>query len=694
MSVNQENIEARLCAYVDGELPPADRAQLEKTLAVHPEYRKLLAEVGEMRDLLRALPRTAAPPGVTEALQGQLERGALLDLEAADANIVRFNYWPHLMAVAAILLLAVGLGAVVYFVLPHGQPQVAVAPGSDPAKHREAELKNAEEGVQSDPDAMSEKRSAAKPDREGEFASKLGDPTTGDPKTGPRDAAVFHGKIAIVSPPAPDAAKPQTFVPSPSLSESMKGRDSTRSLAGAEDVRRAQEQLRGADLPVTPNLVTQAAENATLVVLVHANDVNQANGIVTKYLSDNRIACQAIPDDTVRRDLIRDNGYVIGTAGVSNLALNNSGVNYNGGTLSLDPNNVAAVGNNTGTGLAQAVSPSNITIGKDPGVNPLNLSQPQTPVAGNVMVKGGALSDGDRSNQGGGYNTYANNASRAPAQQQEAPGAGRSYTQNTLSGNSTNGDQRAPIAQNMGIAGNKNYQGIVLNGAATQDSTGVGQLNLNLKDAQNLTINNGGGGGGAGGGNGNFAMQQPIAPVNAPVSATAGRRAILARMNVRQAEALSKQLTTGQGERAEVIRDNAVRAEANALANVDNASQDSQTRRKAEDEADKYKRAAGFDQVAVAPTSPEAAAKSNDPSGGVIAPRLEEKQFRARAVGEVAKATSAAMPATQPAASSSKPDVEAAPLRAAEDPVIDVLIVINPTDAAAAPAGSPAGSRR
>src|SRR5688500_11846899 len=122
MAENSENIEAKLCAYVEGDLDAAGRVEIEKHLEQHPNHRRLLAELTATRDLLRHLPREQAPPELAAAFNAQLERSALLDSPVAEANAtaIRGNVLPRLFAMAAIVLLTVGLGVVVYFALPHG----------------------------------------------------------------------------------------------------------------------------------------------------------------------------------------------------------------------------------------------------------------------------------------------------------------------------------------------------------------------------------------------------------------------------------------------------------------------------------------------------------------------------------------------------------------------------------------------
>src|SRR3954468_10400916 len=125
MAQNTEQIEARLCAYVDGELDAVERAEIEKHLAANPAHRLLLHELMQTRDLLQALPHERAPQDVAEVLQGHLERSVLLDgpMELESQSVGRINRWSQYRAVAAILLLTAGLAGVIYKILPSNRPQ-------------------------------------------------------------------------------------------------------------------------------------------------------------------------------------------------------------------------------------------------------------------------------------------------------------------------------------------------------------------------------------------------------------------------------------------------------------------------------------------------------------------------------------------------------------------------------------------
>lgn len=137
MSQNQqEQTEAKLLAYVEGDLDDAGRADIEKHLAANPNHRRLLDELGRQRSLLRWLPKESAPPDLYEAIQGQLERSVLLDGvedDAPAAPVYRIGAWSQLRAIAAVLLLASGIAVAIFFGLKNqNNPNVAGGPTTKP----------------------------------------------------------------------------------------------------------------------------------------------------------------------------------------------------------------------------------------------------------------------------------------------------------------------------------------------------------------------------------------------------------------------------------------------------------------------------------------------------------------------------------------------------------------------------------
>lgn len=118
----KEATEARLCAYLEGEMAPDERAEIEKYLQSNPQHRQLLADLAKTRTLIASLPRESAPPDIAEAFQSQLERSMLLDGTGSSEPAAGVNRLPQMVLAAAIVVLAAGLGVVVYFTLPGSPP--------------------------------------------------------------------------------------------------------------------------------------------------------------------------------------------------------------------------------------------------------------------------------------------------------------------------------------------------------------------------------------------------------------------------------------------------------------------------------------------------------------------------------------------------------------------------------------------
>src|SRR6266478_4581672 len=94
MSEVQENTEAKLAAYIDGELEGPERAEIEKLLEQNPNYRRVLDQLQITRDMLKALPRETAPADMCESFSGQLERSVLLEgLSENRGSRLSINRW-------------------------------------------------------------------------------------------------------------------------------------------------------------------------------------------------------------------------------------------------------------------------------------------------------------------------------------------------------------------------------------------------------------------------------------------------------------------------------------------------------------------------------------------------------------------------------------------------------------------------
>ena len=129
-----ENTEAKLAAYIDGELDGPDRAEIEKLLEQNPNYRRVIEQLRESRDLVRVLPRVGAFRIVRDVQRTTRTLGASgrNRRRKPTKKIIAGARWPQLMMAAAVVLLTVGLGTIVFFVLPRGKPSLQVANNQSP----------------------------------------------------------------------------------------------------------------------------------------------------------------------------------------------------------------------------------------------------------------------------------------------------------------------------------------------------------------------------------------------------------------------------------------------------------------------------------------------------------------------------------------------------------------------------------
>ena len=114
-----ETDEILIMAYVDRELPPDQRAAVERRLAESDELRALEQEMRESRELLAQAFAAEADRPVPESLQRMIAEADIEDRDPAEPNVVSFSDFMkrpdfrevrRFAAVAACLLLAIGLG--------------------------------------------------------------------------------------------------------------------------------------------------------------------------------------------------------------------------------------------------------------------------------------------------------------------------------------------------------------------------------------------------------------------------------------------------------------------------------------------------------------------------------------------------------------------------------------------------------
>ncbi len=103
-----EELQQRISAYLDGQLPPAEAARLEVYLAnTDPALVDLLVGMLADKVQVRALPKPTAPPDLAGRIMESVERTSLLkDVEHLSGT--RRKWWQSRAAIAAGLALVLG----------------------------------------------------------------------------------------------------------------------------------------------------------------------------------------------------------------------------------------------------------------------------------------------------------------------------------------------------------------------------------------------------------------------------------------------------------------------------------------------------------------------------------------------------------------------------------------------------------
>jgi hypothetical protein len=293
MAGNTENIEAKLAAYIDGDLDAQGRAEIEKHLAANPQHRTLIEQLSKQRDLLRELPREEAPEDILEALQNQMERSVLLGDAGEPSERLKISRWPQRFAVAAIVLLTVGLGAIIYFVLPRGNGtgDYAVATRRGATLEGEGASTVSSSPFPSSVSSADEAELKAKSGVDAVASGAL--PNTSDfgaddraNRAMKRAAGVEDGVAPIAE--KTEVARPDVFSPK-SAAGAFGGGAAAGSSVAFDDIRAAQTLAQNSAIARQLKDTSGLDDNA-LVVVVNSADPSGAQSEVTRYLESNKIA--------------------------------------------------------------------------------------------------------------------------------------------------------------------------------------------------------------------------------------------------------------------------------------------------------------------------------------------------------------------------------------------------------------------
>jgi len=121
------NLDELLCSFMDGELSPRQRTEVQRMAARDPQVGRRLRQLQSCRTLFSALPQVEAPGDMMEQIKLSLERRTLLQEQPAaprrSAGALHLVFRKFVAAAAMFALLGV-LGVVVYqIVAPVGGPE-------------------------------------------------------------------------------------------------------------------------------------------------------------------------------------------------------------------------------------------------------------------------------------------------------------------------------------------------------------------------------------------------------------------------------------------------------------------------------------------------------------------------------------------------------------------------------------------
>ena len=106
--MNQANPNLRLQAYVDGELTPTERAEVERGLAANPADRQMVESLGSLRSLLKASEPVVKVPESPEfyfsKIARQIERESLQGKRLSETASLSWTAWmrKHFVGVAGV----------------------------------------------------------------------------------------------------------------------------------------------------------------------------------------------------------------------------------------------------------------------------------------------------------------------------------------------------------------------------------------------------------------------------------------------------------------------------------------------------------------------------------------------------------------------------------------------------------------
>ncbi|MGB2781990.1 MAG: anti-sigma factor, partial [Phycisphaerae bacterium] len=285
-----EHVREHLSAYADRELSAELSAAIRAHLASCPACKALLADLRATADLVGRLPARPAPERLAEDILREIERRVLLPASEASVHepqpqersiaLRRASPWPRALALAASILLVVGIGILAY-VGSDNEPAVA------PAVHRLGETEHA---------PASTELAAAKPSAPALAGRKEGPPLVA--KRAADAAGTWEGevgkKLAAVPEVAPAEAPSRT-------AKGERGRGEGRDLAARGPIALGLQAnmaiLNKAEVQVQETMNRVAQNEAKVEELAYVANTDNLRQV------QNTLVIEADAPDEANRDL-------------------------------------------------------------------------------------------------------------------------------------------------------------------------------------------------------------------------------------------------------------------------------------------------------------------------------------------------------------------------------------------------------
>jgi len=210
---DRQKILDQLSAYLDGELTPGEIKKVEQLLAEDAQVASELRKLQAVREMVADLPRWHAGEDFVSMVLAQVERRDLIGSGAHEHSPLP-GRWVRWLAVAAVLLVAVGIGSVMVALLN---------PPTWPEKLAETDRPRARGQIARTTDGFAEDKIPPQTPPRGDVPPKSSThalDSSGVTRDAPADKAIFavptageEAKFALATPAAPPRPAPEQEIP-------------------------------------------------------------------------------------------------------------------------------------------------------------------------------------------------------------------------------------------------------------------------------------------------------------------------------------------------------------------------------------------------------------------------------------------------------------------------------------------------